>query len=506
MNTPTLLFLTTFLFLLGACIGSFLNVVIWRLPHRGTPYTFAGKTAELTLSWPPSHCPKCQQAIPFYLNLPVLAWLFLRGRCAQCHSPIAVRYPLVELGTGVLFAGLFLAYACGGWVSASPLPVGGNMGGGAMGGGLPFGFPTNMEFSDFVQSWPILFLHLFMVSCLLAAAAIDADWFIIPLEIPKLLTLVTLLAVPFIPSTLLPTLDPHGPWALPTLGGILGWGVACLLLWKKLIPQSFAQEQAEQLTPHAIEKPESSSPKSSTAKDEQGGNQIDHTHPGELPPPPGMGRNWPSLVTALLLLAGTASTWGWSTAHWASLFTIIAGILLFLLGVLPREADAQDVTDEVMDEISTPHARWEVSKELCFIIFPVAGAVIAHWLPLSLPVMSGAVHDGVSRLLGSLLGLLVGAGIVWFTRIFGTLGFGREAMGLGDVHLMYAVGAVLGAPASVVVFLVIAPVLGLLWALIQRAFRKTQILPYGPWLVVGAILALLLATPIVNWYLAFLRP
>jgi leader peptidase (prepilin peptidase) / N-methyltransferase len=80
-----------FVGLLGLAIGSFLNVVIYRLP-RGE-----------SLSRPPSHCPSCNAPIRPRHNLPVLGWLLLRGRCADCSAPISVRYPLVEAGTAALF-------------------------------------------------------------------------------------------------------------------------------------------------------------------------------------------------------------------------------------------------------------------------------------------------------------------------------------------------------------------------------------------------------------------
>jgi leader peptidase (prepilin peptidase) / N-methyltransferase len=76
---------------LGLAIGSFLNVVIHRLP-RGE-----------SLLHPPSHCPRCQVALRAWQNVPVLGWLALRGRCAGCRRPISVRYPLVEIGTAALF-------------------------------------------------------------------------------------------------------------------------------------------------------------------------------------------------------------------------------------------------------------------------------------------------------------------------------------------------------------------------------------------------------------------
>ncbi len=80
-----------FAFVFGAVIGSFLNVVAWRLP-RGE-----------SLSHPASHCPKCQTPIKPYDNVPILGWLLLRGRCRACQAPISPRYPLVEAATGLLY-------------------------------------------------------------------------------------------------------------------------------------------------------------------------------------------------------------------------------------------------------------------------------------------------------------------------------------------------------------------------------------------------------------------
>ncbi len=87
--------------LFGLLIGSFLNVVIWRLP-RGE-----------SLAQPPSHCPSCGHSIRAYDNIPVVSWLLLRGKCRDCAAPISVRYPLVELGTGLAFAatGAFVGWS-----------------------------------------------------------------------------------------------------------------------------------------------------------------------------------------------------------------------------------------------------------------------------------------------------------------------------------------------------------------------------------------------------------
>ena len=100
--------------LFGLCIGSFLNVVIHRLPlmlERGWKMESADllgvaheETPAITLSTPRSRCPSCGHAIAWYENIPVASWLWLRARCSACKAPISARYPLIEVATAVLFA------------------------------------------------------------------------------------------------------------------------------------------------------------------------------------------------------------------------------------------------------------------------------------------------------------------------------------------------------------------------------------------------------------------
>lgn len=78
--------------LLGAIIGSFLNVCILRLP------------SSQSVVRPPSRCPQCGQGVRWYDNIPVLSWLLLRGRCRNCRNPISIQYPLIELATALIWA------------------------------------------------------------------------------------------------------------------------------------------------------------------------------------------------------------------------------------------------------------------------------------------------------------------------------------------------------------------------------------------------------------------
>ncbi|MGB8702099.1 MAG: prepilin peptidase [Thermosynechococcaceae cyanobacterium] len=100
MDSPELWFYGVIVFCFGASVGSFLNVVIYRIP------------AELSLLHPPSRCPQCETPLKPYDNVPILGWLWLKGRCRYCHKPISARYPAIETVTALLFVLTYLAF---GW-------------------------------------------------------------------------------------------------------------------------------------------------------------------------------------------------------------------------------------------------------------------------------------------------------------------------------------------------------------------------------------------------------
>lgn len=161
-------------FLIGTCIGSFLNVVIYRLP------------LGLSVNQPRrSFCPHCRQPIPMWLNLPLLSWLWLRGKCRSCRAPISFRYFVVELLTGVLFAAVW-------WVFAPVAPV------------------------------AVVGLLWVLLALLVAISFIDAEHMIIPLRLTWTGTLVGLLAAALWPH--LPTLaGGEGSWWRGLIHGGLGW-------------------------------------------------------------------------------------------------------------------------------------------------------------------------------------------------------------------------------------------------------------------------------------------
>ena len=97
--------------LFGACVGSFTNVVAWRLPRQESVVV------------PGSHCPRCGHAVRWHDNLPIFGWLLLLGRCRDCRSPISVRYPVVEaLSAGLWLSAAYAQLSGGGGLPLAVLP------------------------------------------------------------------------------------------------------------------------------------------------------------------------------------------------------------------------------------------------------------------------------------------------------------------------------------------------------------------------------------------------
>jgi leader peptidase (prepilin peptidase)/N-methyltransferase len=162
-------------FVLGCMVGSFLNVCIHRMP------------LDMSIVSPRSHCPHCKYAIPWYLNLPLITWLALRGRCKNCGAPIAPRYFIVELLTGVAFLGCWLAFGSA-------------------------GHP--------IESLPLALVYAVFISGLIVATFIDFEHLIIPDEITLGGMVVGLLA-----SFLFPVLHGMGTMKLGVWQGFIGAGV-----------------------------------------------------------------------------------------------------------------------------------------------------------------------------------------------------------------------------------------------------------------------------------------
>jgi len=383
--------LVIFVFVIGACVGSFLNVLVWRVPRLGWG----------ALVSPPSHCPRCKHPLAWCDNIPVLGWFFLRGRCRYCREPISIRYPIVEFTCGALFAFYYAMF-----------------------------FMLHLRgMTSIAEQWPMYVLLMAMIASLLAISLIDGELYLIPPEIP---------------------------WFLAIAGVIV----------------------------HAV---------------------IDHRQP---------------LAVNVGSMAGGMAVGGAAG--------LLVSVLLFQTGRLKRsfpdgepvpeldeqmwKAELEFARREGLPEPQEPRVysireiRAELLKEMQFLMLPMLGALLAAVLLLCVPRLdawwAGLMrHDWLSGMLGAVFGALIGGFLIWVTRILGTLTFGKVAMGLGDVHLMFGVGAIVGAgPAAITFFL--APFAGALVGLWNAITRSRRELPYGPYLSLAAAAVLLIYPPIAN----YLRP
>ena len=358
-----------FAFAFGACAGSFINVVAWRLPQG------------LSIVSPPSRCPVCGYRLPWYDNMPVLGYLRLRGRCGACGVRIPPHYVLIEIALGLVFVAIYALLF---------IPGPGS-----------FWYPVGKGWwvsEGAVYAAPALIVVLYCIGSLAAMLLSDARTFHIPLLIP---TLASLLA----------------------LGG---WVVQALVAKHTSLPW-----------------------------------------PVPLLP-------WPGVLAALGGMLG-----------------LCLSIVLLRAGVLKHsfaDYDAYVKEGEIFAEY--PHARREMGKELAFCLAPVllaaAGFLLARhvWTGVALE----AVPLWVQALAASGAGLLAAGALVWAIRIGATLLLGVEAMGLGDVHLMAAVGATFGWKVGLVGFL-LAPFVGLAWWVANLIRHAPLRMPFGPSLAVGAVLA-----------------
>ena len=380
-----------FIFAFGCCIGSFVNVVIYRLPR------------DQSLIKPPSACPACGRHIRFYDNIPLISWLLLGAKCRYCKAPISSRYFVVELLTGLVFTALFTVY-----------------------------FRTNLRtgmplFLD--GGWLIYLIAIILSAALIAASAIDLQLWVIPVSICWLITIVGLVGSTLGAYIIDPTII-RGYALLPTTSTFF-----------------FKEATIASLTTGAAI---------------------------------GLAISWTLLATGLIKRSYESENITRSPEH-----------------------ESEDISEEpAASSESQINHRLEMSKEVIFllpiIICSLAVFYIARknltihtwWLNLT-------QYPAIAGLMGSLWGYFVGCGIVWATRILGTLGFGKEAMGLGDVHLMGAAGAVVGWGPVVIAFF-IAPFLGLAWASLQMFFKKSRQIPYGPFLSLAVFAVMIFHDRIFN--------
>ncbi len=454
-----------FAFAYGACLGSLTNVIVYRWPR------------DESIVRPPSRCPKCGTKLSWRDNIPVLGWILLKGKCRYCKTRISPEYPIVEAAVGLLFVVFYLI-----WYA---MPAGTTV----LGVPIYTMTPRWAMFNDPYHSWPEFVVLLALVASLFAMTLVDAKTFTIPIKLTWAPAIVAIAVYPAhaawssVAGHTALRATPGWRWVIPTpelerwdliglsAGGLLGLGIGLLLVKTGLIGQSFADfaEWEEKANAQAEAK------KSAGIEP-----ALDS---GSAAAPGGPGTD-PAPSPAPVQSPPTA-------------------------GSPAPEASAVPGTSDPELWMDYPHARREMVRELAFLAPCVLLMITGWYLGGHLAGMSVDHISGLHRaqvlaplwltvLSGVILGYLIGGGVVWFVRIAGSIAFGREAMGMGDVHLMAGVGACLGWIDATLGFFGAAFV-GLGWAILGRVAggKFKRMLPYGPFLAVSTVL-IVLGKPLVE--------
>lgn len=210
------LLLHVLVFFLGAGIGSFLNVVIYRLPR------------SISVNNPRrSFCPSCQKQIPWYQNIPVVSWVALRGKCASCGSPISPRYVIVEILVGLLFYAVFLRFG-GAW--------------------------------NEMREWgPVVFSLWVFLSLLVAGTFIDIEHFILPHEITIGGAFAGMLCAYWAPPIV--GADTHGQGIVMSfVSAMLGFGLLWTIVELGKLAFGRVRHQFAEPEPWAITQPDDNAP------------------------------------------------------------------------------------------------------------------------------------------------------------------------------------------------------------------------------------------------------
>ncbi len=375
-----------FVFAAGACVGSFINLIAWRLP-RGQG-----------IVQPESRCGACGRSLAWFENIPVLSCLILRGRCRTCGTTFGFEHVFVEVGLGALFfATYFLLYAG------------------------PWRFPSTEQSWWWTRNGPIATLPAMLAilmcwSTLATVSLIDARTFYVPIRMTAAATIAAF--VLWRMQALVPSIAeafPRGRWGLDILparlcvasvAAMVGLLMSCVLLWRGLIPRSFIDYEQEFIPASVI--------------------------------------------------------------------------------------------------------RVEMFKEFLFLLPIIVAFVIGYWLG-NMPIIQARCEAATFGVYGMCsFGFLVGGGIIWFTRIFASLAFGREAMGLGDVHILGVAGATLGWKFATITFFM-APFIALSWLAISGGLnrilgKKNREIPYGPYLAIACVISYLGNPWIEPFLVALLAP
>lgn len=454
-----------FVWLLGLCVGSFLNVVVYRLP------------AGLSINKPArSFCPRCGEAIAWYDNIPVLSWWLLGARCRRCAAPISVQYPLVEAVTGLTFVVVYyLLVAADARVGANQL--------------------------TYSHDWPLLLMWLVLAAALIACSAMDLVSYMVDVRITYAAMAAGLVCHAAWPRAEFFAARAHTPIVAASVAVCL---VSLLMLWLTVWRVADGEEPAaEQPRP-------AGAASADTGRAATTGGRIAVVVLTVLTlwllAEAGLHRHAAGAATSPLLPDNIAVYDG-AAAGLAPKFVVPAALLavfaaVVLVGGQPREADAQ-VKAAIEEE--QPQARKIAGRELLWLLPAIVAGGITYLAVVHVPAAGSAWNTlvnwspggGFCPLAGvafAAFGAFVGAAAGWTLRIVFTLVFGREALGIGDIYILAAAGAAGGWDIALL-GLILAVGAAIAGYTLSLLLKRSLIIPFGPWLAIGFVAALWLNKP-----------
>lgn len=444
-----------FIWLLGLCVGSFLNVVVSRLP-RG-----------LSVSQPArSFCPSCNTTLAWFDNLPLLSWLLLRGRCRSCGVPISAQYPLVEAFTGLTFVLVFHLLVV-----------------------------QHAHSSLSALSWPadapIVAAWLILAAAMMACSAMDIVSYMIDTRITDWTVALAIILLAAWPRADVLLSSAQSPIAA---AGVGAFAATLVMLWLTVwrIPAGPAEARDESVTP------------------------ADAAAPADTPAKASPENRFaiPAIAAVLIGALSVLLAVGASVVPFTG-YIIPAAFLALFAGMTLAGGHSRDADQELHDAISeeAPHARATAMREFAWLIPIMIVAGIAWWLASGpgasawsgwmqfqvgpfIP-LAGAVH--------AIFGAVVGAALGWTIRILFTLAFGQEAFGVGDIYILAAAGAAGGWDIAVLGFL-LAVAIALAGWILGLLLKQTVMIPFGPPLAIGFLAALWLHRPATVFFAERVAP
>lgn len=501
---------------LGLCLGSFLNVVIHRLPRQ---------RSLREPRW--SACPHCAARIRWRDNLPLVSYLSLGARCRHCREPISPRYPVIEGLMAVVVLVLLDAFFVG---RGRP--------------GLsesPFGLTEQLA-----CDWPIFVAHVVLFACLLAMSMIDLEHYWVDIRFTNLATLTGFAAhVLWTPKYSAAWGRPGDTTAAVALFALAGLGIAWLILPQpRGEPHTVADPDNDEgaRTMDAADPPRSVAESDQPAAAGEPGSAAlpgkSHEESGEPVETTGIASAplcnavaairtevTPSHsltvvpVAALLLFAATGI--GFAEVHrhlvpygWRTGLVLTTSFLLLVWQGCRRRAADEEIAHAIHEERLT--ARRMVLGELALLLPAVVLAMVGYALMVQDGPVAAAIRSALDvhtrlwplalfrywapleGLATAAAGYVIAGALGWTIRIVFTLVFGKEAFGTGDIHLMAAAGCVAGWPVVVLGFFLTC-VLAMIGWMVSLPFKRSRAIPLGPWLSLSFLIVVALYNPLLRW-------